>query len=159
MVDSGAKWRKVVSKMFMGEYQHNIDEKNRLIIPSKLRAKLGEQIVITKGLEKCLFIYSMEEWNKITVNLNKLSFTKKNARIFSRLFISSATVCEFDRQGRILISKNHKDYASLSKEVLILGVNERLEIWDKKSYEEFVNCYQDEYENLAEDLFGSEIDA
>lgn len=145
--------------MFMGQYSHTIDEKNRLIIPSKFRMKLGETFVITKGLEKCLFVYPLDEWKKLTNNLNKLSFTKKNARIFSRLFISSATECELDKQGRVVICKNHKEYASLNKEVLILGVNERMEIWDKNSYEEFVSNYQDEFEDLAEDLFGSDIDA
>ena len=145
--------------MFMGEYHHSLDEKNRLIIPAKLRFKLGDKFIITKGLEKCLFVYSLEEWEKITEKLNKLSFTKKNARIFSRLFISSATECELDRQGRVLILKPHIDYADLQKDVVILGVNERLEIWDKNSYEEFVAENMNDFENIAENLFGSEEDA
>ncbi len=145
--------------MFMGEYHHSIDEKNRLIIPAKLRIKLGEKFVITKGLEKCLFIYPMEEWQKLISKFNNISFTKKNSRIFTRLFISSATECEFDRQGRVLILKPHMDYASLNKDVIILGVNERLEIWDKDLYEKFVDENMNDFEDLAENLFGSENDA
>ena len=115
--------------MFMGEYHHNIDEKGRLIMPSKFRFDLGESFVVTRGIDSCLFVYPKETWLKITSKLNELSFTKKDVRSFQRFFLSAATVCEFDKQGRINITSPLIDYADLSKECVIIGVNDRIEIW------------------------------
>ena len=144
-------------KMFMGQYSHTIDEKNRLIIPSKFRMKLGETFVITKGLEKCLFVYPLDEWKKLTNNLNKLSFTKKNARIFSRLFISSATECELDKQGRIGITSVLTSYAKLEKECVIIGTGDRLEIWSKDSWDSFYESTKDDMESICENIFATNI--
>ena len=144
--------------MLIGEYHHNIDEKGRLTIPSKFREEIGEKFIVTRGLDGCLFAYSMEEWNKIVTKLNTLPFTKKDARTFTRFFLSGATDCEFDKQGRINISKNLIDYAGLKKECAIIGVNDRLEIWD---LEKLNNLYESDIEKLddiAENLFEGNFD-
>ena len=144
--------------MLIGEYHHNIDDKGRLTIPSKFREEIGERFIVTRGLDGCLFAYSMEEWDKIVAKLNILPFTKKDARTFTRFFLSGATDCEFDKQGRINISKNLIDYAGLKKECAIIGVNDRLEIWD---LEKLNNLYESDIEKLddiAENLFEGNFD-
>jgi len=141
----------------MGEYHHNIDEKNRLIIPSKFRYELGEKFIVTRGLDGCLFVYPLNEWDKITNQLNTLPFTKKDARAFSRFFLSGATECEFDRQGRINIPTPLISYASLKKECVIIGVNDRLEIWSKDLWEKFFNDNEEALSDIAENLFESNV--
>ena len=142
--------------MFMGEFHHNLDEKNRLIIPSKFREELGKKFVVTRGLEECLFVYSLDEWNKIVEKLRSLPFTNKDARTFMRMFLSGATECELDPNGRIVIPSNLISYCSLEKEAIILGVNERLEIWAENKYEEFFNSNIDKFSDVAEGLFTNE---
>ena len=144
--------------MFMGEYHHSIDEKGRLIIPSKLRLELGESFIITRGLDNCLFVYSLVEWNKIVEKLKKLSFTKKDARNFTRFFLSGATVCELDKQGRVNISASLVDYAELEKDCIIVGVNDRLEIWSQDKWNNFINLNSDQLSDIAENLFIGDID-
>lgn len=139
--------------MLMGEYHHSIDDKNRLIIPSKLREELGSEFVVTRGLDKCLFVYPMKEWKKIVNNLSTLPFTKKDARDFSRFFLSGATVSVFDKQGRINITSPLVNYANLTKECVIIGVNERLEIWDIDEFNSFMNKNIDNFSEIAENLF------
>ena len=137
----------------MGEFHHNIDDKGRLIIPSKFRSELGERFIITKGLDKCLFVYSMNEWNKIIEKLSNLQFTKKNVRAFERAFIGGASTIEFDRQGRINITSPLVHYANISKECVIIGVNERLEIWSKEEFEKYMKENEESLEEITEDLF------
>ena len=144
--------------MFMGEYHHSLDEKGRIIIPSKFRDELGESFVLTRGLENCLFVYAMNEWNKIVDNLKKLPFTKKDARNFTRFFLSGATVVELDKQGRINISSPLVNYANLEKECIIVGVNDRLEIWSKDKWENFFNENSENLSDIAENLFTGSID-
>ena len=139
--------------MLMGEFHHNIDEKSRLIIPSKFRSELGERVIITRGLDNCLFAYSEAEWSKIIQKLNTLSFTKKDARIFTRFFMSGAVECEFDKQGRINITSPLSDYANIKKECIIIGVNERIEIWSKENYETFFKENEEKFSEISEDLF------
>ena len=115
--------------MLIGEYHHSIDEKGRLIIPSKFREEIGTSFVVTRGLDGCLFVYSLVEWERIVAKLKKLPFTKKDARTFTRFFLASATVCQFDKQGRINLVNSLIEYAELKKECAIIGVNDRLEIW------------------------------
>ena len=136
--------------MLMGEYHHNIDEKNRLIIPAKFREEIGNKAVITRGLENSLFIYSLVEWEKIVNKLKALPFTKKDARNFTRFFLSGATECEFDRTGRICISSPLVNYAGLSKECVIIGANDRLEIWDETSWNSFFKTNAENFANIAE---------
>lgn len=144
--------------MLMGEYHHSIDEKGRLIIPSKFRNELGESFVVTRGLENCLFVYSLIEWEKIVNKLKKLPFTKQNARNFNRFFLSGATTLEFDKQGRINISQPLAAYAHLEKECVIIGVNDRLEIWSLDSWNQFFADNQDNLSDIAENLFSADID-
>ena len=139
--------------MFMGEFHHTIDEKGRIILPAKFRDGLGEHFVITRGLEECLFVYSENEWNKITQKLGTLPFTKKDARTFMRSFFAGATSSEFDRTGRINITSPLVSYAGLTKECVIIGVNDRIEIWDKEKYDEFMNENSSKLEEIAEHLF------
>lgn len=139
-------------EMFMGEYQHTIDDKGRLIMPAKFREDLGEKFVITKGLDGCLFIYPEQEWKVLEEKLRTLPFTRADARAFSRFFFSGATECELDKQGRVLLPGNLRSYSNLIKEVLIIGVSSRVEIWSKETWEEYNNQTQQSYEELAEKL-------
>ena len=152
-VDSGKQWEKVGDKMFLGEYHHNIDDKGRLVIPNKYRDELGNHFIITRGIEKCLYVYSMTEWEKLVAKLNTLPFTKKSVRTFLRSFFSGAAVCEFDRSGRINITSPLVSYADLQKECVVIGVNDRLEIWNESLFNEFMNDNSEKLEDIAEHLF------
>lgn len=147
--------------MLIGEYRHNIDDKGRLIIPSKFREDIGNKFIVTKGLDGCLFVYSMTEWEKIVAKLNTLPFTKKNARTFNRFFLSGASICEFDKQGRINILNSLIDYAEIKKECSIIGVNDRLEIWSSEKLDALLKENENELSDIAENLFEGEtyIDA
>ncbi len=137
----------------MGEYHHNIDEKGRIVIPTKFREILQSEFVIVRGLEKCLYVYSMKDWQNLVEKLNTLSFTKKDARTFIRSFFSGATVCEFDRQGRTSIASSLVSYAGLSKECVIIGANDRMEIWDKDTWEQYLSTFEEQLSDIAENLF------
>ena len=139
--------------MFMGEYHHNIDEKGRLIMPAKFRNDLKDKIIITRGLEKCLYVYSLEDWDKLVSKLNTLPFTKKDARIFIRSFFSGAAQIEVDRQGRINITSPLIDHAGLTKECVIIGANDRIEIWSKDEWDKFLDVNSEKLEDIAENLF------
>ncbi len=139
--------------MLMGEFHHNIDDKGRLIIPSKFRYELGEKFVITRGLEKCLFVYSLDEWAKIIDRLKSLPFTNKDARNFTRFFLSGAAECEFDRQGRINITSPLVHYADLTSKCVIIGANDRLEIWAEDNWDTFFSENEDSLAEIAENLF------
>ena len=141
--------------MFMGEYHHNIDDKGRLIIPSKFRNELGKKFIVTRGLEECLFVYSISEWNEIINKLKQLPFTNKDARLFMRMFMSGATECELDKNGRINIPATLTKYASLDKECVVIGVNERLEIWSSSKFDNFFNENIDNFSDIAENLFNA----
>ncbi|MDE6888207.1 MAG: division/cell wall cluster transcriptional repressor MraZ [Eubacterium sp.] len=121
--------------MFMGEYNHTIDAKGRLIVPSKFREKLGEEFVVTKGLDDCLFVYPLDEWAHIEEAFRKVPLTNKKARDFVRFFFAGAASCEADKQGRILLPANLRAYAGLEKEIVSAGVLNRVEIWDKEKWE------------------------
>ena len=144
--------------MLIGEYHHNIDEKGRLIIPSKFREEIGNSFVVTKGLDGCLFVYSLCEWEKIVNKLKKLPFTKKDARTFSRFFLSSATVCEFDKQGRINLVNSLIEYADLKKECAVIGVNDRLEIWSLDKFNSLMEEKTLELDSIAENLFDGDFE-
>ena len=141
--------------MFMGEYHHTIDEKGRIILPSKFREELGEEFFVTRGLDDCLFVYPKTEWQKITNKLKNLPFTKKDARSFTRFFLSGATATVFDKQGRINITSPLISYAGLKKECVIVGVGDRIEIWSSDNWNNFYTSNSDEMSNIAEDLFDS----
>lgn len=139
--------------MLIGEFHHTIDDKGRLIIPSKFRTEIGSEFIVTRGLDKCLFIYSLPEWEKIVNKLSTLPFTKKDARDFLRFFLSGATVCEFDKTGRINITSPLVHYANLTKDCVIIGVNERLEIWSEEEFNAFLEKNENNFSDIAENLF------
>ncbi len=153
----GTKWGKVVIKMLSGEYRHSIDDKKRLIIPSKIRNAMGGTIVLTRGLDGCLFGYSEKDWNNIMEKLSTLPFTKADARNFTRFLTSGATLLEFDKQGRIIIPKFLSDYANLLHDVVIVGVIGRIEIWSKNAWEEFMNNNIERLSDISENLFDSNL--
>ena len=128
--------------MFMGEFSHTIDAKGRLIIPSKFREELGENFVLTKGLDGCLSLYPMEEWKIFEKKLEALPLTNKNARKFLRFFVAGATECELDKQGRILVPATLREFAGLEKDVVLTGNLNRVEVWSKAKWSEN-NDYDD----------------
>ncbi|MFR3920415.1 MAG: division/cell wall cluster transcriptional repressor MraZ [Clostridia bacterium] len=125
--------------MLIGEYDHSLDSKGRLIMPAKLREDMGEKFIITTGLDGCLFGFSMEEWKKFEDKLKTLPITNKNARNFVRFFLSGATECELDKQGRFLIAGKLRENAKLEKDVTIIGTGTRIEIWNKEKWQEHIS--------------------
>mgnify|MGYP002617344470 FL=1 len=121
--------------MLMGEYSHSLDTKGRLIMPAKLRQDIGDKFILTKGLDGCLFAFSQTEWNNFEEKLKSLPLSDKNARNFVRFFLSGATECEIDKQGRFLIPTNLRTAANLEKDAIIIGVGTRIEIWNKETWE------------------------
>lgn len=138
--------------MFMGEYHHTIDDKGRLTLPSKIRYELGEEFIITRGLDNCLFIYPKEAWNNIILKYKDLPNTK-DARNFMRFFLSGATLSNFDKQGRINIPNPLTAYAGLIKECIIIGVDDRLEVWSKDSWDTFMKDNESNMTEIADNLF------
>lgn len=142
----------------MGEYHHNIDEKGRIIIPTKFREELKSNFVVTKGLEGCLFIYPELEWANIVNQLKNIPFTKADARNFTRVFMASASALDFDKQGRINIPKPLIEYAKLDKECIVIGVNDRLEIWNREKFEVYINETSENLSDIADNLFSGGLD-
>ena len=121
--------------MLIGEYEHSLDAKGRLIMPAKLREDIGEKFILTKGLDGCLFAFSLVEWTNFEQKLRTLPISNKDARAFSRFFFAGAIECEIDKQGRFLISSNLREFAELIKDVVIVGMDSRLEIWSKEKWQ------------------------
>ena len=134
----------------MGEYNHTIDAKGRLIIPSKFREMLGDEFVVTKGLDGCLFVYDNNEWSAFEEKLKSLPLTNKDARQFVRFFLAGATLAEVDKQGRILVPVNLREFAGLEKEVVLVGVASRVEIWSRTRWENAASY--DDVEEIAEHM-------
>ena len=138
--------------MLIGEYEQSLDVKGRLILPAKIREDMGDKFIVTKGLDGCLFGFSQNEWTNFEEKLKTLPLTNKNARDFVRFFLSGATECEIDKQGRFLITSNLREYATLEKDAIIIGVGTRIEIWNRekwKSYNSDENISADE---IAENM-------
>ena len=138
--------------MFMGEFQHNIDTKGRLIIPAKFRDELGAQFVITRGMDGCLFGYPLTEWQKLEKKLQSLPLTKKDARAFVRFFYSAATETELDKQGRVTLPLTLREYATLTKNCVIIGVSNRIEIWNEEKWQEFSAATAENCDESAETM-------
>lgn len=138
--------------MFMGEFQHSIDEKGRMIIPAKFRESLGANFVVTRGLDQCLFAYPMEEWTLLEQKLKALPLMKSDARAFTRFFFSGATECELDKQGRVNLPNTLVEHAKLSKECIVLGVSNRVEIWSKELWEGYFQQSEQSFNEIAEKL-------
>lgn len=142
--------------MFLGQYEHSIDEKGRLIMPSKYRESLGDEFIITFGLDTCLFVYPLSEWKMISEKIKSFPLGKKDARAFSRILFSRALNCSMDNQGRINIAKYLKDYAHINKEIMIIGVSDRIEIWNRKLWQKYSTEMVDSYEDIAERIYEQE---
>ena len=137
--------------MLIGEYEHSLDSKGRLIMPAKLRENIGEKFVLTKGLDGCLFAFSTQEWENFEQKLKSLPLSNKNSREFTRFFLSGATECEIDKQGRFLIPNNLRKSANLIKDIIIIGVGTRIEIWNKEEWETY-NTDNIKVEEIAENM-------
>lgn len=138
--------------MLIGEYKHTIDIKKRLAIPSKLRKELGVRAVITRGLDNCLFVFPLNQWNKLVEKLSKLPLGQRDTRGFIRLMLAGASEVRLDRLGRILVPDYLKQYAGLKKNIIIAGVHSRLEIWDEAKWNLFKQSSEKEVDNIAERL-------
>lgn len=138
--------------MLLGEYSHNLDAKGRVSVPAKFREDLGHTFIVTKGLDNCLFAYSKEEWKTFEEKLKNLPLTNMNARNFIRFFFSGANECEIDKQGRINIPQNLREYASLSKDVYIIGVSTRVEIWDKEKWDNYTSPENMDLDEIASQM-------
>lgn len=138
--------------MFYGEYQHTVDPKGRVIVPSRFREELGDKFIVTKGLDQCLFVYSNEGWKNLEEKLRALPFTDKDARSFSRFLFAGATECEVDKQGRILIPQNLRAYAGLEKDIYVIGVSTRVELWDKDNWDKYSNDENVSQDKIAEKM-------
>jgi len=147
---NGRKWGAIV--MLMGEYNHTIDAKGRLIVPAKFREVLGDEFVVTKGLDNCLFVYPNDEWTRFEEKLKSLPLTNKNARQFTRFFLAGAAACEVDKQGRILLPQVLREFASLEKDVVLVGVASRIEIWSRERWDESMNTYDGDMDEVAENM-------
>lgn len=137
--------------MFIGEYQHALDSKNRMIVPSKLREELGNKFVITKGLDGCLYAYPQDEWKNLEEKMKTLPLTNRDARSFVRFFFAGACEIEMDKQGRGLIPQNLKEYAGIEKEIVSIGVLTIVEIWSKEKWQEYNDSNVD-FESIAEKM-------
>ena len=138
--------------MLIGEYEHSLDVKGRLIMPSKLREDIGDKFIITKGLDSCLFGFSQTEGNNFEEKLKTLPLTNKNARDFVRFFLSGAVECEVDKQGRFLIPSNLREYAVLEKDAVVIGVGTRIEIWDKTKWKAYNSAENISADQIAENM-------
>lgn len=138
--------------MFMGEYLHSIDNKGRLILPAKFRDELGDTFIATKGLDNCLFVYTRTEWAILEEKLKKLPLAKPEARAFVRFFFSGAAELDCDKQGRVLLPANLREHAGLEKDVVVIGVSTRIEVWDKTAWEEYNQKISPTVAEIAENL-------
>ena len=142
--------------MFMGEYHHTIDEKGRIIIPSKIREELSEESIVTRGIDNCLFIYRTDDFKELIRKYKELPNTK-DARNFMRFFLSGAITASLDKQGRLNISENLIEYAHLKKDCVIIGVSDRLEIWSLELWNKFMEDNEENMSDIADKLFATNI--
>lgn len=138
--------------MFLGEYQHSLDIKGRITVPAKFREELGARFYATKGLDNCIFLYPQEEWKSIECKISVLPFTRSDVRSFTRFFFSGASELEIDRQGRILLPPNLREYADIEKDLIIIGVGSRIEIWSNEKWANYNQSAESSYELIAENL-------
>ena len=157
----GAKWRINPQKhhrgaelMFLGEYQHSLDAKGRIIVPAKFREELGVRFIATKGLDNCIFLYPLNEWRTIEEKLKSLPFTRADVRSFARFFFAGASELEIDKQGRIVLPPNLRDYAGINKDLIVIGVGSRVEIWAGDNWAQYNQAAESSYEMIAENLVG-----
>jgi len=145
------KWDKV-GNMLLGEYTHKIDDKKRLTLPKSFVKELGAELVLTRGLDKSLFLYPKKEWERVIEKIKEMSFTQKDARAFSRFMLAGATEISLDKSGRVLIPDHLKRFANLKSNVVLAGVSDRVEIWDEKTWKEYTKSLEENGDLLAEKL-------
>ena len=142
--------------MFYGEYQHSIDRKGRLILPAKFRDTCREsgieRFFVTRGLDKCIFMFAEDEWRNQEYKFRSMSFTKKETRSFNRMFFAGAVDVMPDKQGRFIVPQYLKDYAEIKRDTVVIGVSNRIELWSKKSWEEFYAASSESFEQVAENI-------
>ncbi len=138
--------------MFIGEYQHSVDPKKRLALPSKFRKELGTRVVVTRGLDKCLFVYPLKTWKELAEKLGTLPMGQSSTRSFVRLMLAGAIDSDVDSQGRILLPEYLKEYAGLGRSVTVAGLFNRLEIWDEKKWKSYRNKAEESSDKVAEQL-------
>mgnify|MGYP001578097496 FL=1 len=138
--------------MFIGEFKHNLDSKGRMAIPAKFRQKLTGGAIITRGLDKCLFLFTGKDWETLAQKLISLPLAQANSRAFSRLMLAGATDVEIDKQGRILIPDYLREYAGLKKEIIVAGLYNRIEIWDESDWKQYKAKTEGESDEIAEKL-------
>lgn len=143
--------------MFIGEYQHNIDEKGRLAIPAKFREKLSKGAVVTKGLDNCLFLYTKEEWKKLATKLASLPISKANTRAFARLMLAGAMDVQLDKQGRIVLPEYLRKYAGMNKKTIVAGLFNRLELWEENEWNKYKEGTEKQSGDIAEALEGLDV--
>lgn len=158
MVYNGYMWGKVVNQsprslaMFIGEYSHTLDDKGRLAVPKKFRTALGKGAVVTRGLDNCLFLYTKAEWAKLADKLANLPFAQANTRAFARLMLAGAMDVEADKQGRIILPEYLRAFAGLTKDVVVAGLYNRLELWDSRKWEQYTKRTEAESTSIAEQM-------
>ncbi|MBR6728818.1 MAG: division/cell wall cluster transcriptional repressor MraZ, partial [Clostridia bacterium] len=135
-----------------GEYQHTVDAKGRMFVPSKFRDDLGDTFIVTLGLDNCLFVFPQEEFDRLKAKLDAVSITNKDARQFARFFFARASECELDKQGRIMLPQNLRTYAGLTKEVTVVGVSNRVELWNTEAWESTHSLDQFSPDELSEKM-------
>lgn len=140
--------------MFIGEYQHNLDQKGRMAIPAKFRKQFQNGIVVTRGIDACLFVFTKDEWDALAAKLASLPLTQANSRAFSRLLFAGAHDSELDTQGRILLPDHLRHYAGITKKAIVAGVFNRLEVWDETRWKEYKGRTERESEDISEQLMG-----
>lgn len=138
--------------MFIGEYEHSLDEKKRISLPKSFRKDLGQKVVMTRGLDNCLFVYSRANWEKVAAKLQGLSFAQADTRGFNRFILSGAAEVEVDSAGRILIPEHQKEFAGLKKNVVFAGVSDRVEVWDASRWNTYKARIEKQAERMAETL-------
>lgn len=141
-----------MGNMFLGEFTHKMDEKKRLTLPKAFLKSLGKELVVTRGLDKSLFIYPKKEWEQVALKIKELSFTQKDARAFARFMLSGAMLVSVDKSGRILIPEHLAKFANLKSKVVLAGVSDRIEIWDEKKWRDYTKNIEDDADLLAEKL-------
>lgn len=140
-------------KNFVGTHFFSVDNKGRVFIPASMREGLGKEAVLTRGLDRCLFLFPLEEWEKVVSSFSSLSFAKKEVRAFLRLLLAGASIVSIDGQGRIQIPLLLRDYAKLEKEVAIIGVGNRIEIWARDRWSVYEGDMLPRFEEVAEEIF------
>lgn len=138
--------------MFIGEYQHNLDEKGRIAIPTKFRAALGEGAVVTRGLDHCLFLYPMTAWQELAAKLMRLPLSQSKSRAFARLMLAGAMDVTPDKQGRVMLPEYLRQYAAMDKKIVVAGLYDRLELWDESAWQRYKKTTEAESDNIAEAL-------